>query len=107
MVIRMKQKSTGSKHTGSAAVTGRSRVRSTRDGHRYPYLAICVQNKGNEASLEIGKAYRIIKPQRDDPGHRVRVIDEEGEDYLYLAEWFIPIEVPNRTQRRVLEAALG
>jgi hypothetical protein len=33
-------------------------------------------------------------------------VDEEGEDYLYLAEWFVPIEVKSRERQRVL-AAVG
>lgn len=68
---------------------------------RYPHLALCVRNTGNEASLEIGKAYRILKPLPTDPRGRVRVLDEDGEDYLYSAEWFVRIEVP-RTMRRTL-----
>jgi hypothetical protein len=30
------------------------------------------------------------------------VIDEEGEDYLYLKEWFVPIEVDTIGRRRVM-----
>jgi hypothetical protein len=62
----------------------------------YPYLALCVRNGGNGASLVRGKAYRIVKPLASDPPERVRVIDEEDEDYLYRADWFVPIDVPVR-----------
>jgi hypothetical protein len=27
----------------------------------------------------------------------VRVIDESGEDYLYPADFFVPIEIPDKT----------
>jgi len=28
-----------------------------------------------------------------DPQDRIRVIDEENEDYLYKSDWFVPINV--------------
>jgi hypothetical protein len=71
---------------------------------KYPYLAICVRNQGNTASLERGKAYRVIKPLANDPPERIRVIDEENEDYLYRADWFVPIDVPPGARKSVLEA---
>lgn len=88
----------------SDRATGKSSNGSTNRPRRYPYLAICVENRGNEASLQIGKAYRIIRPMSNDPANRVRAVDEEGEDYLYLAKWFVPIDVPPRSRRQVLEA---
>lgn len=70
----------------------------------YPYLAICVRNDGNEASLERGKAYRVVKPLPNDPPQRIRVIDEENEDYLYRADWFVPIQVPLVAKKSVVRA---
>ena len=81
--------------------------RQNRNAARYPYAAICVVNKGNEASLEIGKAYRVIKPLPNDPAQRIRVIDEEREDYLYLAEWFVSVELTGSRKKRVIEAVGG
>jgi hypothetical protein len=103
----MKPKSIGSKHTASAGATGRSKGGSSRSVRKYPYLAICVRNNGNAASLERGKAYRVIKPLTGDPTERIRVIDEENEDYLYRADWFVPIEVPASARKRVLQAVSG
>ncbi len=100
----MKRKSTGLKRTASVGAIGKSSVSRKVASRRYPYLAICVANEGNEASLQLGKAYRVIKPHTNDFVGRIRVIDEEGEDYLYLADWFVPIEVESRGRRRVMEA---
>ena len=99
----MKQKSIGSKHTALAGSTGKSKVAHTETRSHYPYLAICVSNRGNEASLELGKAYKVIRPLSNDPTGRLRVVDEEGEDYLYLKDWFVPIEVNTAGKRRVME----
>jgi hypothetical protein len=44
----------------------------------------CINNQGNEASLHIGMIYRTLPttPVEDASG-MLRVIDNEGEDYLY------------------------
>jgi hypothetical protein len=34
----------------------------------------------------------------------MRVIDESGEDYLYPAKWFVPVELPAKA-KRVLSTA--
>jgi hypothetical protein len=100
----MKPKYTGSKRTASGNAAGKSRNASRNSERKYPYLAICVRNDGNEASLERGKTYRVIKPLPSDPPQRIRVIDEENEDYLYRADWFVPIQVPLVSKKSVLRA---
>jgi hypothetical protein len=100
----MKPKSTGLKHTASPRAIGKSKNCSGDHARKYPYLAICVRNAGNAASLERGKAYRVVRPLSSDPTERIRVMDEEGEDYWYLADWFVPIEVPASARKSVLEA---
>jgi len=44
--------------------------------------------------LELFKIYRIIYDEVADADVDLRVIDESGEDYLYPADYFVPIEVP-------------
>lgn len=46
-------------------------------------LGECVDNTGYEASLEIGKVYRILPDASASKISHVRVVDESGEDYLY------------------------
>jgi len=100
----MKPKYTGSKRTASGNAAGKSKNGSRKTLPKYPYLAICVRNNGNEASLERGKAYRVVKPLRNDPPQRIRVIDEENEDYLYRADWFVPIQVSVVAEKSVFRA---
>jgi hypothetical protein len=71
---------------------------------RYPYFAICTDNRGYEGSLYVGKVYRVIKPDQNDGAGDVRVIDEEGEDYLYSANKFVPIEVPPKARKAIVTA---
>ncbi len=61
-------------------------------------FAICVSNDGYPASLELRKVYRVVPDRIAASRHFIRVVDESGEDYLYPAAFFGPIEVPRAAQ---------
>lgn len=56
--------------------------------------AVCINNDGYKASLEVGKLYQIIADEAAEGDGMIRVIDESGEDYLFEAERFYPVELP-------------
>jgi len=64
-----------------------------------------VQNQGYEASLERNKIYALVTDEEAARDGDVRVVDESGEDYLYPAEWFVTVEVPDAIKNSVLHAA--
>jgi hypothetical protein len=66
---------------------------------------VCVNNKGYPASLELRKIYRVLPDARAAKHGLVRVIDESGEDYLYPADYFAPIKLPQLLARKVFAAA--
>jgi len=53
--------------------------------------------------LCVGKVYQVIRPEPND-GPGLRVVDEEGEDYLYPARRFVPLNLPPRAKRAVVGA---
>ena len=66
---------------------------------------MCIKNKGYEASLEMGKLYRVI-PDREAESHGyLRIIDESGEDYGYGADRFFSIDVPKPLEKALLKVA--
>jgi hypothetical protein len=67
--------------------------------------AVCVNNEGYPASLELRKVYRIIPDPLAATRHFVRVVDESGEDYLYPDDFFVPIEVPQAAQNAFAQAS--
>lgn len=68
-------------------------------------FAVCIKNKGYEASLERGKLYPVI-PDKDAEGHGyLRIVDESGEDYGYSADRFFTIDVPKPLEKALLKAA--
>jgi len=54
-------------------------------------LVLCIDNRGNEASLEKWKVYPCIPDKEAEMHNEIRVIDEEGEDYIYPSDIFSPI----------------
>ena len=62
-------------------------------------FVVCVKRGRLKASLEIGRVYRVVRPEGNDPPTSVRIVDESGEDYLYPQDWFEPVELPARAAR--------
>jgi hypothetical protein len=55
---------------------------------------LCVKNEAYPASLEVRKVYPALPDSSAAARNFVRVIDESGEDYLYPAEYFVAIDLP-------------
>jgi hypothetical protein len=69
---------------------------------RTKQFALCLENKGYSASLEVGKLYRVI-PDQDASAHGyLRIVDESGEDYGYAANRFHLIELPGKISRTLI-----
>jgi len=57
-------------------------------------FAVCIKNKGYEASLEVGKLYRVIADEQAKRHGYLRIVDESGEGHGYAADRFLSIDVP-------------
>ncbi len=57
-------------------------------------FAVCTNNKGFEASLDVGKLYEVIPDSEAESDGMIRVIDEDGEDYLFEANIFYRLVIP-------------
>ena len=66
---------------------------------------MCIDNSEYPASLELHKIYRVVSDEAAAREGDVRIIDESGEDYLYPAEWFVPVEVPRQVESSLLRAS--
>ena len=95
MVRYARRKFIGMKRTASAKKNsksnGFSRAKAKAD------LVVCIRNRGYAASLELRKIYRALAdPDAGQHGY-LRVLDESGEDYLYPADFFLPLDLPRST----------
>ncbi|MBI3246666.1 MAG: hypothetical protein HYZ50_09185 [Deltaproteobacteria bacterium] len=70
-----------------------------------PQFAVCIQNAGYPASLELRKIYQVLLDEKAAKHDLVRVIDESGEDYLYPQRFFVPIELPQAAEEAFLQGA--
>ncbi|ETW92996.1 hypothetical protein [Candidatus Entotheonella palauensis] len=68
-------------------------------------FALCLDNEGYPASLEVGKAYRIIPDDEAAAHGYVRIIDESGEDYAFAADRFHVIDLPCDIGQALLAAS--
>ena len=68
-------------------------------------FAVCLNNEGYEASLEVGKIYRVIPDETAEINGLIRVIDESGEDYAFSVNRFHAIELPNPIEEALLSMA--
>jgi len=65
-------------------------------------FALCLENTGNEASLILGKVYRVVPDPRAAKDDLVRIIDESGEDYLFAKSQFAFVDLPQNVRRKIL-----
>lgn len=68
-------------------------------------FAVCIKNKGYEASLERGKLYRVVADREAEAHGYLRIVDESGEDYGYAATRFVSIDVPKPVEKALLKTA--
>jgi hypothetical protein len=70
-------------------------------------FAVCLNNEGYEASLEVGKIYRAIHDDEAKANGLIRVIDESGDNYAFSSTRFHPIEVPKPVEAVLIPAHEG
>jgi hypothetical protein len=68
-------------------------------------FALCLNNEGYKASLEVGKLYRTIADASAAAAGLMRVIDESGEEYAFSAERFYVVQLPQNVEKVLLTAS--
>ena len=67
-------------------------------------FAVCLDNSGYKASLEVGKLYPVIWDEEAEKHGYLCVVDESGEDYAFTANRFHLISLPIAVERVLLAA---
>ena len=85
-----------------ASLTRQRAQENLTKNRRDAQFAVCIDNEGYKASLELGKLYRPL-PDKEAQAHGlVRIVDESGEDYAYSANRFHSMKVPTVIERALL-----
>ena len=71
---------------------------------RNKQFALCLNNEGYRASLEIGKLYQVVADSEAESHGYLRVIDESGEDYAFAADRFHLMTLPRPVEKSLLAA---
>jgi len=69
------------------------------------HFVVCLDNDGYAASLDVGKLYRFIPDPEAEAEGLLRVIDESGEDYAFVATRFHEITLPRVVEKALLQAS--
>ncbi|MFQ5606097.1 MAG: hypothetical protein ACE5HS_22725 [bacterium] len=78
---------------------------TTEHNHPRTQFVVCIKNDSYLASLELRKIYQLL-PDNDAEKHNlIRIVDESGEDYLYPADFFVPIDLPETLEKVFARAA--
>lgn len=67
-------------------------------------FVVCINTDGfgdfSAEDLLLGKCYEVLAIE----GDWLRIVDESGEDYLYPAEWFVPVSLSQETAARLKQS---
>lgn len=70
-----------------------------------PQFAICIQSDDPDL-LTPRMIYQVIPDESAAKSNYIRVIDNEGEDYLYPAEYFMLVDFPPAVERALLKVSI-
>ena len=69
-----------------------------------PKFAVCISSDDPDL-LTPCRIYQVLADESAAKSNYIRVIDNEGEDYLYPADYFLFIELPRKIEQALLKAA--
>lgn len=61
---------------------------------------ICVKNQEAD-DLQLRKIYEVLLDETADQDGYIRIVDDSGEDYLYPADYFVPVSLPRLIEKAV------
>ncbi|PSF38715.1 hypothetical protein C7H19_04190 [Aphanothece hegewaldii CCALA 016] len=66
-----------------------------------PQFVICIRTD-DEDLLTLRRIYQVIEDESAARSNYLRIIDNEGEDYLYSADYFIKVEFSRDIEQALL-----
>lgn len=62
-------------------------------------FVMCINNKSYSRDLALHKVYKVIPDAKGEASGWIRIVDETGEDYLYAAKYFVPVQIPEEAEQ--------
>ena len=85
--------------------SGKKNSKSSVSSRKRAGYVLCLRNDDYAASLEPRKLYPVLPDVAAEKHGLIRVVDESGEDYLYPAELFISLRLPQSVTRAIAAAS--
>jgi hypothetical protein len=76
-----------------------------RNSSQHIQFAVCLDNEGYKASLEVGKLYRVVPDREAEANDLIRIVDESGDDYAFAANRFQIVKLPLNVEKALIAAA--
>lgn len=67
-------------------------------------FVVCVTNDGCD-DLTAWRLYRVMPDEKAAEENYLRIVDDSGEDYLYPAQRFAEVDVPEASEQALLSSA--
>ncbi len=67
-------------------------------------FVLCIRSDGAK-DLETRKVYQVLPDRETASEGYARIIDESGEDYLYPADYFVPLRLSGTVARELVQPA--
>jgi len=67
-------------------------------------FAICIQTDEGDV-LTLRRVYEVLPDESAAQSDYIRIIDDEGEDYLYPAAHFVVVEFPRTIAQALVQAS--
>lgn len=67
-------------------------------------FVVCISSDDPDL-LTPRRIYQVLPDESAAKSNCLRVIDNEGEDYLYPAHYFLVLELPRKIEQALLQAA--
>ena len=80
---------------------GQASAKRTVKARRF---VICIDNTDYPIDLDVGKVYLVLADAKGESVGMIRIVDNSGEDYLYSADQFVAIQLPDSAQKAVLRS---
>ena len=76
----------------------------SKTNDRESKFAVCISSDDPDL-LTPRRIYQVLPDESAAKSNYIRVIDNEGEDYLYPTDYFLFIELPRKVEQALLQAA--
>ena len=75
-----------------------------KKNNQEPKFAVCISSDDPDL-LTPRRIYQVLPDESAAKSNYIRVIDNEGEDYLYPEDYFVFVELPRAVEKSLLRAA--